>query len=83
MLLNITEEWLQILAKYDPSPLKNLLLRLRSNEINVIMVMPRFLVARRVLVVGFMSGGMVIGTMSEGIIISDEVVESANEFIVS
>ena len=47
------------------------------------MVMPRFLVARRVLVVGFMSGGMVIGTMSEGIIISDEVVESANEFIVS
>ena len=32
-----------------------------------IMVMLRFLVARRVLVVGFMSGGMVIGTVSEGV----------------
>ena len=41
-------------------------MRLRSNEINVIMVMPRFLVVRRVLVVGFMSGGMVIDTVSEG-----------------
>lgn len=51
--------------------------------INAITVAHDSFCAQDVSVVGFMSGGMVIGTMSEGIIISDEVVESANEFIVS
>ena len=64
-------------------PPKKSTFHLPSDLINAIMTAHDSFCAQDVPVVGFMSGGMVIGTMSEGIIISDEVVESANEFIVS